>query len=167
MTPQVMAEIEECHRLGMHFWLHSCGNNFEILDDLIEVGDDVFHPVQKHTMDERETARRFDIPVHHFYDLIRGMEMDLAKTRYQTFDELKEYCYHVASSVGLMCLGIFGSKDARTREYAVNLGIALQMTNILRDVGADATYGRIYLPLEDLRRFGLREEDILARRRKR
>ena len=109
-------------------------------------------------------ARRFNIPVLHFYELLRGVEMDLVKNRYESFEELKEYCALVASSVGLMCLGIFGSKDARTREYAVNLGIALQMTNILRDVGADATYGRIYLPLEDLRRFGLREEDILARR---
>jgi phytoene synthase len=109
-------------------------------------------------------AKRFNIPVVHFHELLKGVEMDLVKNRYQTFEELKEYCYHVASSVGLMCLGIFGSKDQRTREYAINLGIALQMTNILRDVGVDASYGRIYLPLEDLHRFNLREEDILAHR---
>ncbi len=108
-------------------------------------------------------AKRFNIPVVHFYELLKGVEMDLVKNRYQTFDELKDYCYHVASSVGLMCLGIFGSKDQRTKDYAINLGIALQLTNILRDVGADATYGRIYLPQEDLHRFQISEEDILAR----
>lgn len=107
------------------------------------------------------TARRFDIPVHHFYDLIRGMEMDLAKTRYQTFDELKEYCYLVASSVGLMCRKIFGYRNESTRDYAINLGIALQLTNILRDIKDDAKRGRIYIPLEDMNRFGYTEDDLL------
>ncbi len=106
-------------------------------------------------------AKRFKIPVVHFYELIKGVEMDLVKNRYETFDELKEYCYHVASSVGLMSLEIFGSRNAKTKEYAVNLGIALQLTNILRDVGLDAKYGRIYLPLEDIRKFDLSEESIL------
>jgi phytoene synthase len=108
-------------------------------------------------------AQRFNIPVRHFYDLVRGVEMDLVKKRYGTFDELEEYCRLVASSVGLMSLGIFGTDDDRTHQYAVNLGIALQMTNILRDVGIDAQYGRIYLPLEDLRRFGYSEEDLFRR----
>ena len=108
-------------------------------------------------------AQRFNIPVVHFYELLKGVETDLVKNRYDTFDELREYCTLVASSVGLMCLGIFGSKDERTREYAVNLGIALQLTNILRDVGIDAGYGRIYLPLEDLRAFNCTEQDLLAR----
>ena len=107
------------------------------------------------------TARRFNIPVQHFYDLIRGMEMDLDKTRYQTFDELKEYCYLVASSVGLMCREIFGYKNESTRDYAINLGIALQLTNILRDVKDDARRGRIYIPLEDMQRFGYTEDDLL------
>jgi len=107
------------------------------------------------------TAQRFKIPVHHFYDLIRGMEMDLVKRRYQTFDELKEYCYLVASSVGLMCREIFGYKNESTRDYAINLGIALQLTNILRDVKDDARRGRIYIPLEDMRRFGYTEDDLL------
>jgi 15-cis-phytoene synthase len=107
------------------------------------------------------TARRFHIPVDHFYDLIRGMEMDLARTRYQTFDELYEYCYLVASTVGLMCRQIFGYRKESTREYAVHLGIALQLTNILRDIKDDARRGRIYLPLEDLRRFGYTEDDLL------
>jgi phytoene synthase len=106
-------------------------------------------------------ARKFNIPVDHFYELIRGMEMDLTKTRYETFDELREYCYLVASSVGLMCRQIFGYRNDSTREYAINLGIALQITNILRDIKEDARRGRIYLPLEDLRRFGYSEEDLL------
>jgi phytoene synthase len=110
------------------------------------------------------TARKFNIPVDHFYDLIRGMEMDLGKTRYETFEELREYCYLVASTVGLMCRQIFGYKNESTREYAINLGIALQLTNILRDVKDDAKRGRIYLPREDLRQFGYTEEDLLAGR---
>jgi phytoene synthase len=110
------------------------------------------------------TALKFHIPVDHFYDLIRGMEMDLVKTRYETFDELHEYCYLVASSVGLMCRQIFGYRNESTRDYAVNLGIALQLTNILRDVKDDAKKGRIYIPCEDLRRFGYTEEDLLAGR---
>jgi phytoene synthase len=107
------------------------------------------------------TAQRFNIPVEHFYDLIRGMEMDLTKKRYQTFDELREYCELVASSVGLMCRQIFGYKNESTRDYAVNLGIALQLTNILRDIKEDARKGRIYLPQEDFRRFGYSEDDLL------
>jgi phytoene synthase len=108
------------------------------------------------------TARKFKIPVDHFYDLIRGVEMDLTKTRYRTFAELEEYCRLVASSVGLMCREIFGYRNESTREYAVNLGIALQLTNIIRDVADDARRGRIYLPEEDMRRFGVKEEDVLG-----
>jgi len=108
------------------------------------------------------TARKFNIPVDHFYDLIRGMEMDLSKTRYGTFEELYRYCYLVASSVGLMCRQIFGYRNDSTRDYAVNLGVALQLTNILRDIKEDAKRGRIYIPAEDLRRFGYTEEDLLA-----
>lgn len=107
------------------------------------------------------TARRFHIPVDHFYDLIRGMEMDLARTRYESFEELREYCFLVASSVGLMCRQIFGYRRESTHEYAVNLGIALQLTNILRDIKDDAGRGRIYIPQEDLRRFGYTEDDLL------
>jgi len=109
-------------------------------------------------------ARTFNIPVEHFYELVRGVEMDLVKNRYETFDELKEYCTLVASSVGLMSLEIFRPKNSMTREYAVNLGIALQLTNILRDVGVDASYGRIYLPQEDMRRFHYSESELFARR---
>jgi len=110
------------------------------------------------------TARRFNIPVDHFYDLIRGVEMDLAKKRYETFVELREYCTLVASSVGLMCRQIFGYRNESTREYAINLGIALQLTNIIRDVRDDARKGRIYIPAEDMRRFGYSEDDLLGAR---
>lgn len=110
------------------------------------------------------TARRFNIPVDHFYELIRGVEMDLSKNRYNDFNELKDYCYLVASSVGLMCRQIFGYRNESTRDYAINLGIALQLTNILRDVKDDAKRGRIYLPLEDMKLFGVTEEDILNAR---
>jgi phytoene synthase len=92
------------------------------------------------------------------------MELDLTRTRYRTFDDLREYCYLVASSVGLMCRKIFGYRNESTREYAINLGIALQLTNILRDIKDDARRGRIYLPLEDMDRFGYTEEDLMASR---
>ena len=104
--------------------------------------------------------QRFNIPLSLFYDLIKGMEMDLTKKRYKTFAELREYCYHAASTVGLICAEVFGYKNEDTKQYAINLGIALQLTNILRDIKSDAKRGRIYLPLEDLRRFGYSEDDL-------
>lgn len=106
--------------------------------------------------------RRFNIPADHFRDLLKGMEMDLSKTRYRTFRELEEYCYRAASTVGLICAEVFGYRHETTREYAINLGKALQLTNILRDIKADARKGRIYLPKEDLKRFGYTEEELLA-----
>jgi len=109
-----------------------------------------------------QIIQRFNIPLHHFHDLIRGMEMDLLKTRYATFEELREYCYRAASTVGLICTEIFGYKHEGAKEYAINLGIALQLTNILRDIKVDAMKGRIYLPLEDLERFGYSEEELLS-----
>ncbi len=109
-----------------------------------------------------QIIQRFNIPLHHFHDLIRGMEMDLLKTRYATFEELREYCYRAASTVGLICTEIFGYKHEGAKEYAINLGIALQLTNILRDVKVDAVKGRIYLPIEDLERFGYSEEELLS-----
>jgi phytoene synthase len=110
-------------------------------------------------------SRNFGIPRELFHDLVRGVGMDITAARYDTFASLREYCRLVASTVGLMCLDIFGRRNARTEEYAGTLGIALQLTNIIRDVGADARMGRIYIPIEDLRRFGCTEEDILARHR--
>lgn len=105
--------------------------------------------------------KQFNLPVEPFFELIIGMEMDLQKKRYLKFEDLAEYCYRVASTVGLMCIGIFGYKHSSTKEYAVNLGLAMQMTNILRDVKTDADNGRIYLPQEDLSRFNYSEKEIL------
>jgi phytoene synthase len=105
--------------------------------------------------------QRFHIPIEHFYDLIKGMEMDLINTRYGTFVELEQYCYRVASTVGLICAEVFGYSNEKTKQYAINLGIALQLTNILRDIKADAKRGRIYLPLEDLSKFGYTENELL------
>ncbi len=104
--------------------------------------------------------KQFNIPVDPFFELIIGIEMDLQKKRYLKFDDLVEYCYRVASTVGLMCIEIFGYKHSSTKDYAVNLGVAMQMTNILRDVKVDADNGRIYLPQEDLLRFNYSDNDI-------
>ena len=99
-----------------------------------------------------------------FDDLIRGVEMDLDIKRYPNHAELEQYCYRVASVVGLLSIEIFGYTNPRTREYAVHLGRALQLTNILRDVQTDAGRGRIYLPLDELTRFGVSEAEILEGR---
>jgi phytoene synthase len=108
--------------------------------------------------------RHFDLSRQPFADLIDGVEMDLDRSRYDTFNDLREYCWRVASTVGLICIEIFGQRSARAREYAVTLGIALKLTNILRDVGGDAERGRIYLPQDDLRRFGCSDDDLAAGR---
>ena len=102
----------------------------------------------------------FGLPRDAFERLIDGVEMDLDHSRYPTFAALEEYCRHVASTVGLICVEIFGYRDPRARDYAVNLGIALQLTNIIRDVAVDLTRGRVYLPLEDLARFDCSEADL-------
>ena len=96
-------------------------------------------------------------------EIIDGVEMDLGNVRYQTFEELRVYCYRVASAVGLVSIEIFGYRDPACREYAIELGLALQVTNIIRDVGKDLGFGRIYLPLEDLARFGYSEDELRAR----
>jgi phytoene synthase len=107
-------------------------------------------------------VRAFDLSRQPFEDLVDGVAMDTGGRRYRTFDELRDYCYHVASTVGLVCIEIFGAREARG--YAIDLGIALQLTNILRDVGTDLAKGRLYLPLEDLTRFGCSEADLEAGR---
>lgn len=95
-----------------------------------------------------------------FDDLVDGVEMDLRQSRYQTFDELTGYCRRVASAVGVMCIEVFGCRDSK--DYAYNLGLALQITNIIRDIAADLRQGRVYLPQEDLARFGVTEEALAA-----
>jgi phytoene synthase len=111
-----------------------------------------------------DTVRRYRIPQRHFHELLDGTEMDQTTTRYATFDELYKYCYRVASAVGLVVLPIFGYKDEAALVPAEACGIAFQLTNILRDVKEDAQMGRIYLPQEDLQRFGVPEDDILNAR---
>jgi phytoene synthase len=104
----------------------------------------------------------FDLPRQPFEALIEGVEMDLGTRRYETFPDLYEYCIRVASAVGLICLNIFGARDPGARQYAIDLGVALQLTNILRDIPGDMAQGRLYVPLEDLRRHGCSEADLLA-----
>lgn len=107
-----------------------------------------------------EIRQRYGIPMDLFRKLITGVEMDLGSRRYGTFEELKVYCEHVASVVGLISVRVFGCRHPDADRYAVDLGIALQLTNILRDLKDDAAAGRIYLPEEDLRRFGMSESDL-------
>jgi phytoene synthase len=154
-----------------------------IVDDAVDLGHDreaqrrelahwreeiarVYGGKPEHPAAQRlqQALRLFPIPRAALDEIIAGVEMDLDHATYETFDALYPYCYRVASAVGLCCIEIFGYVDPRAREYAVNLGVALQLTNILRDVQADARAGRVYLPQEDLRRFGVTAADLAAGR---
>ena len=104
---------------------------------------------------------RFGIPREPLEDLLDGVAMDLRKSRYRDFKELRVYCLRVASAVGLVCLPIFGCSDGRSRAYAIDLGIALQLTNILRDLKTDAARGRIYVPLDEIAGCGYSEAELL------
>jgi phytoene synthase len=108
-----------------------------------------------------DSARHFNIPRKYFEEIIAGVEMDLSRKRYANFEDLRLYCYRVASAVGLICIEIFGYANPRARTYAEKLGIAFQLTNIMRDVKEDAGRARIYLPLDDLARFDVTEDEIL------
>ena len=108
----------------------------------------------------RDTVERYGIPREYFEDLLRGVEMDLSITRYATFAELEDYCYCVASVVGLMMSRVFGVSEPSALERALEMGTAMQLTNILRDVGEDYRMGRIYLPQSELEAFGYGEEDL-------
>jgi phytoene synthase len=118
-------------------------------------GDVSSHPILPAFAD---TIQRFHIPPRYFHDLISGAEMDLTVGEYATFDRLREYCYRVAGTVGLTCLHVFGFDDPHAPDLAEKLGIAFQLTNILRDVRTDYEMGRVYLPLEDLAQFRVRPE---------
>lgn len=107
---------------------------------------------------------QFGLPRRPFEELVDGVQMDVGTRRFETFDDLRVYCHHVASTVGLICVEIFGYRNPQAREYAVVLGLALQLTNILRDVPADLARGRMYLPLDELARFGCTEDDLAAGR---
>jgi phytoene synthase len=106
----------------------------------------------------------FKLPRKPLEDLIDGVEIDLGQPRFRTFEDLREYCLRVASAVGLVCIEIFEYTNPQSRQYAVDLGIALQLTNILRDLGHDLAAGRLYLPTDDLARFGVCEDDLRAGR---
>lgn len=107
------------------------------------------------------TTREFGIPRSYYEDVIRGVETDLVVTRFQSFDHLREYCYLVASTVGLICIEVFGYEDPAAREYAIDLGIAMQLTNVMRDVREDVDRGRIYLPLDEIGAFGYSQQDLM------
>jgi phytoene synthase len=113
--------------------------------------------------DVRLLIEKYSLPVGMFEEIIAGVEMDLSIRRYATFEELRVYCYRVASAVGLVSIEIFGYRNAGCKQYAIELGLALQMTNIIRDVGKDLQDGRIYLPQEDLARFSYSEADLQDR----
>ncbi|MCC6738769.1 MAG: phytoene/squalene synthase family protein [Planctomycetia bacterium] len=111
-----------------------------------------------------DAARRFRLRREDLAEIVEGAEQDLRVTRYGTWEELKAYCHKVASAVGLVCIEIFGYSDPAARGHAEMLGLGMQLTHLLRDVAEDAQRGRIYLPAEDLARFDVREEDVLAGR---
>lgn len=119
------------------------------------------HPV---TQALQPAVSEFNLAEEHFLEIIDGMEMDLDQNRYRDFKELQLYCYRVASVVGLLSASIFGYQDRKTLKYAHDLGLAFQLTNIVRDVGEDARRGRIYLPLDELAQFGVSEQDLLQTR---
>ena len=120
-------------------------------------GGAVEHPIARQLA---VAVRDFALPRAALEAIIDGCEMDLTQTTYETAKDLDPYCYRVAAAVGLCCIEIFGYSDPRAREYAVSLGMALQLTNIIRDVGADARSGRVYVPQADLRRFGVTNDDL-------
>ena len=119
------------------------------------------HPVTKAL---QPFISQFSLAQEHFLEIIDGMEMDLKFNRYEDFKQLQLYCYRVASVVGLLSASIFGFKNRKTLKYAHDLGMAFQLTNIIRDVGEDARRGRIYLPLDELRKANVTEDDILQSR---
>ncbi len=127
------------------------------IDRLFE--DKPQHPVSKALHPFIEC---FNLSKNYFIEIIDGMEMDVKFNRYESFEQLELYCYRVASCVGILSANIFGFKNKNTLTFAKNLGIALQLTNIIRDLGEDARRGRIYIPLDELKKFGVSEEEIIS-----
>lgn len=119
------------------------------------------HPTLPVTISLAAHLKEFDIPEHLIQELISGVEMDLTTNRYATFSDLYPYCYRVASVVGLICLKIFKTQSPQAEDYAVKLGLAFQLTNMLRDLYSDAQENRVYLPQEDFQRFGYSIEGLL------
>jgi phytoene synthase len=119
-------------------------------------GPDLVLLALKHAIDEHS------VPTSYFGDFVDGMEMDLVQSRYRDFEELRRYCYGVASAVGLISIAVFGYTDPKAEEYAVDLGLAMQLTNVLRDIGEDAGRDRIYIPTDELSAYGYSETDLLS-----
>src|SRR5574338_375262 len=135
--------------------IYACYAFCRIVDDAVDLGQD------RAAQRVQVALRQFPIPRAALEEIIAGVEMDLDHPTYETWDALYPYCYRVASAVGLCCIEIFGYSDPRARDYAVNLGLALQLTNIMRDLRTDAERGRIYLPQDEIRRFGYSEDELL------
>lgn len=149
--------VDECHDLSLaqtklEWWRQEVAR--------VYAGNPT-HPVGQAL---KEVIARFNLPQEQLLEIIDGMAMDLSQTRYLDFKALQLYCYRVASVVGLLAAEIFGYQDRQTLKYAHDLGLAFQLTNIIRDVGEDARRGRIYLPIEDLQRFNVPAKDILEAR---
>ena len=127
---------------------------------------DIYHGEPQHPVARAlsEIAGKFQLQEQHLQEIIDGMEMDLDYNAYPDFGSLKLYCYRVASVVGILSAGIFGYRDPRTLQYAADLGMAFQLTNIIRDVGEDARRGRIYLPLDEMQQYGVSAADITQAR---
>ncbi len=146
--------VDECDdpslaRIKLEWWRSEINSLFE---------DSPQHPVSQALATSIE---RFSLPKEHFLEIIDGMEMDLEQFSYDSFKDLSLYCYRVASVVGLMAAEIFGYEDRQTLKYAYNLGMAFQLTNIIRDVAEDSGRGRIYLPADEMKQFGVSVDDIL------
>ncbi len=137
--------------------------NFDNAPKLLkELREDLQNPNKDFFIKLEQVIKDFKIPKQYFFDLIDGVEYDLKRpVRFETFEGLEWYIYRVAGVVGLMCIHIFGFKNQQTKDYAITLAKAVQMTNILRDIAEDSKINRIYLPLEDLKKFKVSEEDIL------
>ena len=151
--------VDECEtveekRAGIAMWRAEVKALYE--------GGQLQHPVSQKL---RDALVDFQLRREDLDGIIDGCEQDISKRRYDSWEELRAYCYRVASCVGLLCIEIFGYSSPKAKDYAVDLGLALQLTNIIRDVREDAARDRIYLPLEDLAAFGVRERDILDGKR--
>ncbi len=126
--------------------------------------DQIANPIDPVAVAFAVARALYAIPTKPVHDLIAGIRMDLTKNRYADWADLRTYCYHVAGTVGLMVAPILGCQDDVALNHAADLGIAMQLTNILRDIGEDARAGRLYLPLDEIEMFGCREEDVIAGR---
>lgn len=149
--PAAAAESLPSGREAMAFWREELARAFDQGSPKTQQGQRL-----------QPFIRQFQLPRQAFEDVIDGVAMDLDETRYQTFADLLEYCRRVASAVGLICIRIFGCTQPGSSDYALNLGVALQLTNILRDIKDDVQRGRVYLPIEDLDRHGCTVDDLKA-----